>query len=78
MHSSREAFSSLHTQQGFTFAVASPGGFRSLDDLEAVGGVVGEGEKAGDDIVEMWLTEWARELRRAVREDGYELLVGSL
>lgn len=24
MHSSRAAFSSLHTQQGFTFVVASP------------------------------------------------------
>lgn len=28
MHSSRVDFSSLHTQQGFTFAAASPGGLR--------------------------------------------------
>ena len=38
MHSSRAAFSSLHTQHGFTAAVeAPPGGFRSEARFEAVG-----------------------------------------
>lgn len=40
MHSSREDFSSLHTQQGFTFAAASPAGLRSEARLV---GVVGWG-----------------------------------
>lgn len=51
MHSSREAFSSLHTQQGFTFAAASPGGLRSVDMLVAVGGVLDEAEIAVEDIL---------------------------
>lgn len=61
MHSSRVAFSSLQTQQGwkairvsileslagltalgtFTFAAASPGGFRDVDVLVAVDGAGG-------------------------------------
>lgn len=40
MHSSLDAFSSLHTQQGFTAAAASPGGLRSEARFAEVGGAV--------------------------------------
>jgi hypothetical protein len=39
MHSSRDDFSSLHTQHGFTFAVVSPEGLRSEARFVGVEGI---------------------------------------
>lgn len=51
MHSSRVDFSSLHTQQGFTFVAASPWGFRSearFDGVEVCEGISNELSMSSD------------------------------
>jgi len=50
MQSSRVAFSSLQTQQGFTFAAASPAGLRSQARLEGGAGVAGVAASAGAEL----------------------------
>jgi len=55
MQSSRWAFSSLHTQHGFTFAAPSPAGLSSEVRFEGGEGEEGSVETACEDMVILWV-----------------------